>query len=320
MAKPRVFISSTYYDLKQIRSDIEKFVKDLGYEPVLSEKGHIPYGTEDRLEEYCYKEISKIDILVAIIGGKFGSQSQNDNASISQMEIKTALEQSKQIYLFIDKNVNTEYEIYQMNKDTNFITRYVDNVKVHEFIEFIHCLPKNNAMFEFDNAFDILLILKEQWAGLFQRFLQERTRLNEFMLVKDLKNTANTLNQLVTYLTEENKSSSFAIQEILLSDHPAMEQIKKVLNVDYRVYYTNFEELTQWLAARGYLPVVSSQSEHYLFFQNIQEKNKKKILKLNKNLFLKDGKLKVVTKKDWDSGWIALDIENTKDELEDLPF
>lgn len=320
MAKPRIFISSTYYDLKQIRSDIEKFVKDLGYEPVLSERGHIPYGAEDKPEEYCYQEISKIDILVAIIGGRFGSQSQNDNASVSQMEIRTALEQNKQVYIFIDKNVNTEYEIYQMNKETNnFVPRYVDNVQIHEFIEFIHCLPKNNAIFEFDNAFDILLMLKEQWAGLFQRFLQERTRLNEFMLVKDLKNTANTLNQLVAYLTEENKNSGFAIQEILLSDHPAMEQIKKILNVEYRVYFTNLEELAQWLAARVYLPITPPNSEPYHFFQNIQQKNIKKILKVSNHLFAEDGKLKVITKRDWDVNWIVLEIENIKED-DDLPF
>lgn len=38
MAKPRVFISSTFYDLKQVRSSLETFVRDLGFDPVLSEK------------------------------------------------------------------------------------------------------------------------------------------------------------------------------------------------------------------------------------------------------------------------------------------
>ena len=32
MAKPRVFISSTFYDLRQIRADIDQFLKGLGYE------------------------------------------------------------------------------------------------------------------------------------------------------------------------------------------------------------------------------------------------------------------------------------------------
>lgn len=32
MAKPRVFISSTFYDLRQIRSDLDNFIDTLGYE------------------------------------------------------------------------------------------------------------------------------------------------------------------------------------------------------------------------------------------------------------------------------------------------
>jgi hypothetical protein len=40
MAKPRVFISSTFYDLRHVRADLERFIKDMGYEPVLSESPH----------------------------------------------------------------------------------------------------------------------------------------------------------------------------------------------------------------------------------------------------------------------------------------
>lgn len=44
MAKPRIFISSTFYDLRQIRSDIDLFIEGLGYEPIRNEEGDIPYG------------------------------------------------------------------------------------------------------------------------------------------------------------------------------------------------------------------------------------------------------------------------------------
>jgi hypothetical protein len=53
MAKPRVFISSTFYDLRQVRTDIDTFIENLGYEAVKNEDGDIPYGKEDALEEYC---------------------------------------------------------------------------------------------------------------------------------------------------------------------------------------------------------------------------------------------------------------------------
>ncbi|MDK7489347.1 DUF4062 domain-containing protein [Bacillus paranthracis] len=44
MARPRVFISSTFYDLKYVREDIARCVRDLGYESILFEKGEIPTG------------------------------------------------------------------------------------------------------------------------------------------------------------------------------------------------------------------------------------------------------------------------------------
>lgn len=55
MARPRVFISSTFYDLKQIRADLDNFIRSLGYDVVRNEEGAIPYEKDFRLEEYCYK-------------------------------------------------------------------------------------------------------------------------------------------------------------------------------------------------------------------------------------------------------------------------
>lgn len=78
MARPRVFISSTFYDLRQIRDDLERFVRDLGYEPVRHETGAIPYGHESPPEEYAYREVETCDIVVAVIGGRFGSASAQD--------------------------------------------------------------------------------------------------------------------------------------------------------------------------------------------------------------------------------------------------
>lgn len=60
MAKPRVFISSTFYDLKQIRADLDNFILGLGYDVVRNEEGGIPYGTNFKLEDYCYKEVSMV--------------------------------------------------------------------------------------------------------------------------------------------------------------------------------------------------------------------------------------------------------------------
>ena len=95
MAKPRVFISSTFYDLRQIRVELDKFIEGLGYEPVRNEEGDIPYGKDEALQAYCYKEIANIDVLVSIIGSRYGSagiiKEKEQEYSVSQLELKTCL-------------------------------------------------------------------------------------------------------------------------------------------------------------------------------------------------------------------------------------
>ena len=162
MAKPRVFVSSTYYDQRHVRADLEIFIKEMGYEPVLSESGHVPYGKEDKPEEYCYKEIGNVDILVAIVGGRYGSPSaSNPTHSISQIELKTAHELGKPIYIFIDRNVNNEYSTYLLNKDNSDV-QYgsVDDLMVFKFMEEIKELPFNNPITSFETSADIIRYLR----------------------------------------------------------------------------------------------------------------------------------------------------------------
>jgi hypothetical protein len=327
MAKPRVFISSTFYDLRQVRSDLERFVKDLGYEPVLNEFGNIPYGKDEKLEEYCYKEISNVDILVSIIGGRFGSESQNSKFSISQMEFRTAIELKKQVYIFIDRNVYAEHQTYLLNKESKEIKyRFADNIKIYEFIEFCQNLPNNNNIHSFETSLDIIQYLKEQWAGLFQRFLQEQLRLEEINILRRIDGTANTLHQLVKFLTEERKDRDSAIEDILLSNHPAMEQIRNLLSVSYRVYFTTLDELNEWLEVRGFRASLNylfgdDDDSNIIYYRTDKRNNKKYTLKIVRDVFNLDRKLKVFRQSEWQDDFITL-IEEPIDEvpIDEVPF
>ena len=184
--KPRVFISSTCYDLAQIRKSLSKFITNLGYdEPTRNEKGTVPYGNDQELERYCYAEIKNIDILVSIIGNTFGSQSRVDNKfSISQMEVKVALKEKKQVFVFVKKDVHDEYKTtFQNNKDNpNIKYSSVNDSRIFDFIHKIYSLDKTpdwgriNSITDFKTEKDIKQYLKNQWAGLFQRLLDEKTR------------------------------------------------------------------------------------------------------------------------------------------------
>ena len=77
MARPRVFVSSTYYDLKHVRHSLDVFIENVGYDSILWEKGNIAYAFDKPLDESCYEEVKNVDIFVLIIGGRYGSEISN---------------------------------------------------------------------------------------------------------------------------------------------------------------------------------------------------------------------------------------------------
>lgn len=324
MARPRIFVSSTFYDLKYVRADLERFIKEFGYDAVLNESGNIPYGSEEKLEDYCYKEVDNTDILIAIIGGRYGSGSKEQPYSITQMEIKTAHKLGKQVYIFIDKSVMTEYRMYLLNKDVeNIRYSYVDDVKIFSFIEEIEGLSHNNPISPFENSQEIIFFLREQWAGLFQRLLQQQSKLGENKTLENINATAQTLNKLVNFLTEERKSSDSAIKEILLSNHPVFQRLKDYTKTPYRIFFTNKEELELWLKVRQFVEKdIFSYDDPLSYYEYTMEHNEVVFnLHINKCIFDENEKLKVFTQSDWDEQWVQV-IQKNKVVIheDDLPF
>ena len=324
MARPRVFISSTYYDLKYIRNDLERFVKELGYDPVLSERGHIPYGKDETLEQYCYREINNCDILVHIVGGNYGSPSQKGPYSVSQQELKTAHELHKQIYIFVEKPVHIEYKTYLKNEENeNFIPQYVNDIRVYKFLKEIYDYPSNNTIAEFDSVNDIILYLREQWAGLFQRFLQDESRKEEYKISSNLKATVQTLSKLIEYITRERDET---MKHIILSYHPIFTQLAEETNIPIRIFFTNRKELDILLTKFGYSKIEDQEKDSTccdLMYER-QESNTKEKLKISGDVFDEHGNLVPVEHGEWDRAFIEIATEEIDDfgdiNLDDLPF
>lgn len=323
MARPRIFISSTYYDLKNVRADLHRFIRSRGFDPVLNEFGHIPYGSDEKIEEYCYREIEGCDIVVAIVGGRFGSSSSHDPYSISQQELKTAFDLGRQVHIFVEKAVLAEYNTYRKNKDSEEITyAAVDNVAIYRFLEEVFSLPLNNPVAPFETSADITAYLQEQWAGLFHSLLRETARKKEVRLIDDLGSIASTLKQLVTFLTDERRAGDHAIRDILLTNHPVFEAIRSKINVPYRVFFTNRNELAALLKARGYRSLDVEERDddtretHEEWIRYGEGRNH--LLKIASAIFEADGKLKLLTAGEWRKEWIMARIIRIDDD--DLPF
>ena len=72
MAAPRLFVSSTFYDLRFVRADLSVLKEQMGLEVIRFETGAIPYHTAETLPEACCKEIDTCNIMVSVIGGRYG--------------------------------------------------------------------------------------------------------------------------------------------------------------------------------------------------------------------------------------------------------
>lgn len=185
MARPRVFVSSTYYDLKHIRSSLENLINSLGFESILYERGEIAYLPKIPLDKSCYKEVDNADIFIIIIGGRYGSEKSGSKDkkekqffdqydSITMQEYKKAVEREIPTYILIEKSVHSEFETYLKNKNNESINYvHVDSVNIFHLIENI--LSQPNPVHQFDRFSDIEFWLKEQWAGLFRDLIKNRS-------------------------------------------------------------------------------------------------------------------------------------------------
>lgn len=334
MARPRIFISSTFFDLRQVRADLESFAKELGYDTVANERGDIPYGNEESLEEYCYKEVENSDIVVSIVGGRFGTQSGRSDSSISNMEVKQALKLGRQLYIFVESNVYGELRTYKLNKKSDNIKyAHADDKRIFEFLEEIELLKTNNTIFPFRESNEIVSILKEQWAGLFQRLLRSASRQEEVRIIDSLKSTAQSLEDLMKYAKDQTKQGDNIVTEILLPSHPIFSRMAELMGITYRLYFQNLEEMKRWLFARGYKERNSPQDKGKYVFENTRNIHKRKngvfviektkdTLSVDKKLFSSAGDLKYISPSHWDESCITFLSEDVpaKEHDDDIPF
>lgn len=327
MAKPRVFISSTYFDLKAVRADLEHFVREMGFDPVLHERGSIPYSRHESLQNNCYREVENCDILVSIVGGRFGSISEESDYSVSQTELKAALDQNKQVYIFVQREVYHEYSTYEKNSEKEIDWTSVDSKKIFEFLSELYKLKNNNPIISFETSHDITNNLKHQWSGLFQRLLSESSLLAQHNMFLQIKEAVANTRSLLEIASENSTNNRDAVDDIILTSHPLFSYLTKILNVQYRVFFTSKSELDKWLSARSYREDEVTATDGFFEWDNVNLKTKiRKTVKVSKALFDEDENLIPFTKIVWSEDLVeSITVKITQsaafdDDDDDVPF
>ncbi len=190
--EPRIFVSSTFYDLKYVREQLGRFIDGYGFKPILFENGDVGYRLNESLDLSCFTEIQNCDMVILVVGGRYGSPISAEKldedpakdkfkeyTSVTCKEFSTAIKKKIPVYVFIDATVYAQYSFYSSNKDTieskadEFTFPAVDNINVFRFISSIRAIPYIQIE-PFSRAQDIENYLKKQWASLFLQHLHDR--------------------------------------------------------------------------------------------------------------------------------------------------
>lgn len=175
MAGINIFVSSTCYDLSQVRKDLCDFIISLGHNPILSEQKDFPIDPQLDNWENCINAVKMYaDVFVLIIGSKYGSV-KDTGRSITNTEYLTAIQKGIPIYTFALKEMTTLLPIWERNPATDF-SDVVDNNKVFEFLADVR---KRSGLwnFEFETAQDVMETLRKQLSILFQSTLKLRKKI-----------------------------------------------------------------------------------------------------------------------------------------------
>jgi len=175
--RPQVFISSSVKDLRHIRDAARKVVIDLGYEPIMSEYGEVGYMGGDSAIEACYRDVKQCQIMILIIGPRYGGQSERIGTSVTEREWESAIDSVPHILTLIDQDVLKYKEVYednQMKNDIRFSS--MDNpMATFAFINKVMASKYKNGIIPYSSTIDVQESLKKQFAALFYFALTDRT-------------------------------------------------------------------------------------------------------------------------------------------------
>lgn len=228
MAKPRVFVSSTYYDLKYARERLERFIESYNMEPVLFESDEVYFNPTQDLDVSCYKEVETCHIMVLIVGGRYGSIASEQKdiyeekyISITQREYETASQKRIPVMVFVEQNVFAEYNTYLANKsnDTSQLNyAFVDDERIFQFISKL----ERGAIKVFGKVDDIEHYFSNQISGMLLDYL---TMLKNNKIDNEIKSAVSQLEMITK--TMQNAVNKIA-EKVLEDDKGKYEELLKI--------------------------------------------------------------------------------------------
>ena len=170
---PNVFLSSTMYDLSELRVQLRQFIDGLGWRAVMSEHDSFPIDANQTTVENSRRNVREnADVFVMVVGARYGSVDAEADKSVTNLEFVEARAHGVPVYVFVRKDVLAQMRVWKANPEAD-CSGIVDTPRVFEFIDSFRG-GGEVWTFEFATAEDIVNTLRNQFAYLVQDALELR--------------------------------------------------------------------------------------------------------------------------------------------------
>ncbi len=121
----RVFISSTVYDLIDVRSEITEQLRELNVVPVLSDDKLSDFRIQHNVNsiETCLVNLESCDEIIILLDRRYGPKLGDyyQNISATHLEYRHAVKLKKPIHMYVRDKLEAEFSIWKRNKNDSVV-------------------------------------------------------------------------------------------------------------------------------------------------------------------------------------------------------
>lgn len=169
VAQWKVFVSSTAYDLRDLRAALyDRLLEWKAFYPLMHERGTIPVNSTNHSYQDCLDAARTCDIFLLVISGRFGGEYKNEGISITHREYREvrSCQPRKPVFTFVNNDVLTAKELLKPYLKSGLPfhpSKVVQDQRVFEFIDEVRGEEEGNWLFTYTDVGDIARALEEQF-------------------------------------------------------------------------------------------------------------------------------------------------------------
>lgn len=160
----KIFVSSTCYDLIDLRAEVEHELQNMGLIPIMSDRlsSEFEIQTDKNSIETCLVNLRNSDAVILILSQRYGPSLKKagfEDISATHLEYREAMKHKIPIYLYVRNRTEADYILYSETNNPDLL-KWVNPKEVGIFTIFnehrkLSNSDKNNWYYPFSDVVDL---------------------------------------------------------------------------------------------------------------------------------------------------------------------